>query len=120
MVIPYNQKILFRARDMRNKSTHSEVLLWKRLRAKQLGVSFLRQKTIRHSIIDFYCPYLKLAIEIDGSSHNDKYNEDLFRQGELEFLGVKFLRFTDVEVLHGLDSVVKKIRNYVDEAIPLG
>ncbi|MEK9184702.1 MAG: DUF559 domain-containing protein [Patescibacteria group bacterium] len=113
MVIRYDQNLKQRARELRNKSTPSEILLWQQLKGNKLGIKFLRQKIIYHYIVDFYCPYLKLAIEIDGSSHDDKINEDIFRQGELESLGVVFLRFSDVDVLNNLDLVIKKIKELV-------
>lgn len=57
---------------LRKNSTFSEVLLWQHLKGKQLlGYDCHRQKRIDQFIVDFYCPRLKLVIEIDGSSHND-------------------------------------------------
>jgi very-short-patch-repair endonuclease len=32
-------------------------------------VKFWRQKPINNFIVDFYCPKLKLVIEVDGDSH---------------------------------------------------
>ena len=39
-----------------------------------------------------------LAIEIDGVSHNDKVEYDKFRQNKLENLGVRFIRFRDIDI----------------------
>jgi very-short-patch-repair endonuclease len=61
------------ARELRKNATFTEGLLWKYLRAGQLnGYRFLRQKPIDEYIVDFFCKRLKLVIEIDGETHNDK------------------------------------------------
>jgi very-short-patch-repair endonuclease len=70
----YNPKLKERARHLRNNSTLSEVLLWNELKnGKMKGKDFHRQKPIINFIADFFCPELKLVIEIDGNSH-DKEN----------------------------------------------
>lgn len=73
--------------------TLSEVLLWQELKGKQmLGYDFDRQKPIDNYIVDFYCKTLKLAIEIDGQSHENEEVavNDTKRQKRLESLGVQF------------------------------
>ena len=69
-------------------------------------------------IVDFYCHEIGLAIEIDGSSHDHKFLYDAKRQGRLEKEGVKFIRFTDLEikkemfsVLHALESKIEELLN---------
>ena len=115
MKIYYNNKLNARAKDLRKDNNLAEVILWKKLKGKQLcGYQFTRQKPIYQYIADFYCPKLTLVIEIDGSSHDSKIQEDKFRQEELESLGVKFLRFTDNEVKNNISSVLKTIEKYID------
>ncbi len=81
MKIYYNQKLKFLSRELRKKSTLSEVLLWNKLKARKIkGYQFMRQKPINNYIVDFYCSKLKLVIEIDGISHNDKSEKDRKRQ----------------------------------------
>ncbi|MDD8018536.1 MAG: DUF559 domain-containing protein, partial [Bacteroidota bacterium] len=66
-IVPYKPKLKEIAKTLRKNSTLGEVLLWKRLRNKQmLGYDFHRQKPIDQFIVDFFCPALNLAIEIDG------------------------------------------------------
>ena len=99
MKIRYNPKLKQRARDLRNKSTLSEVLLWNELKAKKMkGYQFMRQKPIGNYIVDFFCSKLKLVIEVDGESHNEKVEYDRMRQNHLEALGLSFLRFDYLEV----------------------
>jgi len=115
-IIPYDHKLKERARELRNNSTLSEVLLWRVLKGKQLrGYDFHRQKPIDGYIVDFYCPALLLAIEIDGVSHVGKEVYDEFRQRRLESLGVHFLRFSDSKVKSDLHGVVMAIESWVDE-----
>lgn len=57
-------------RHLRRNMTKAEVLLWLQLKnRKMLGQRFLRQYGIHAYVVDFYCPKLKLAIEVDGESH---------------------------------------------------
>jgi very-short-patch-repair endonuclease len=91
----------------------SEVLLWNELKDRRTGFEFLRQKPIDNYIIDFYCKELKLAIEIDGSSHDQKQEEDLFRQGQLESFGITFLRFTNDQVKKDIKNVIRRINRKV-------
>ena len=59
-----------RRRLLRKNSPEAELVIWSRLKAKQLlGHKFRRQYSVGAYVIDFYCPGLKLAIEIDGDSH---------------------------------------------------
>jgi len=61
--------------------TLSEILLWQQIKGKKvLGYDFHRQKPIDEYVVDFYCPELKLVIEIDGDSHDGKEKEDFIRQ----------------------------------------
>jgi very-short-patch-repair endonuclease len=106
----YNKKLKERARLLRNKSTLSEIILWNKLKKRQVGgLQFLRQKIISNYIVDFYCPELKLAIEVDGAIHSQKKGLDDFRQGELEGLGIKVIRFRDREVMRDIDNVIQEI-----------
>ena len=57
----------FRARELRASSTPAEQALWKLLRDRRLqGIKFRRQSPLGIFVADFYCPELKLVIELDG------------------------------------------------------
>ncbi len=115
-IIPYNSQLKEIARKLRNNSTLSEILLWRALKGKQMrGFDFHRQKPIDRFIVDFYCPDLFLAIEVDGISHEGKEEYDENRQKKLESLGVHFLRFLDSDVKTNLDGVVAAIEEWIDE-----
>jgi very-short-patch-repair endonuclease len=116
-IIPYNPKLKAYARELRNNSTLSEVLLWKNIKNKALGVQFHRQVPMLEYIVDFYCHELMLAIEIDGDSHLYKYEYDVKRQGDLEQHGVVFLRFTDLDVKQNMFSVGLSLEQVVKELL---
>lgn len=78
-----------------------------------MGYDFHRQKPIGKYVVDFYCPRLSLAIEIDGISHDGREEDDRTRQKEIESYGVQFLRFDDLEVKQNLDGVVQAIEDWV-------
>jgi len=94
--------------------TVAEVLLWKKLKGRQVdGYDFDRQRPIGEYIVDYYCKDLKLAIEIDGISHDYKPKDDQKRQQQIEKLGVRFLRFWEQEVKTDSCAVVGKIREWI-------
>ncbi|RJP73199.1 MAG: DUF559 domain-containing protein [Ignavibacteriales bacterium] len=103
----------FKRRNLRNNSTYGEKLLWNSLRKKQVAdTRFLRQYSIDKFVIDFYCPELHLAIEIDGPTHfesEDKIEYDKARQIYIEKFNIKILRYTDDKVKNNFEEVLKEI-----------
>ena len=115
--IEYNLDLKSNSRLLRNNSTLSEVLLWKKLRKGNImGFKFNRQKPLGNYIVDFYCKSLNLVIEIDGSSHDNKYEEDCYRQKELEKLGMIVLRFRDLQVKKDMNNVIRAIEIWIDNS----
>ena len=116
-IIPYNPKLVPLAKKLRKTMTLSEVLLWDALKQKQmLGFDFDRQRPIDQYIVDFYCKDLMLAIEIDGDSHDfeEAFTKDRERQKSLESLGVRFLRFDDLEVKRDMNNVLRTIEIWIE------
>src|SRR5574341_410787 len=108
-------------RALRKNMPPAEVMLWSKLRGKSLkGCKFRRQYSIGTYIVDFYCPQLKLAIEIDGESHfvegADAYDRE--RQAIIESTGVSFLRFTNRDVYERLEGVMDKILERIPADLP--
>ena len=114
-ILPYDKHLKEYARQLRNNSTLSEILLWKNIKEKAYGIQFHRQVPILHYIVDFYCHEKKLAIEIDGESHLYKYEYDARRQGKLEDLGIRFVRFSDEEVKQEMFSVLLALETVIKE-----
>lgn len=114
--LPQNEKLKDKAKELRKAGVLSEVLFWKRVNKKQLlGLDIDRQKIIGNYIVDFYIKKIGLVIEIDGSSHNDKYEYDLKRIEYLESLGLNIVRIDDLDVKKNLESVVQYIEKYIIE-----
>ncbi|GAB3666888.1 hypothetical protein GCM10028791_42710 [Echinicola sediminis] len=106
-------EILRRARELRKNLTPSEKLLWNSIKNNQLGgVKFRRQHPVARFIVDFYCHYYRLAIEVDGEIHLgiEQSERDEGRTFELEELGLKVIRFTNQEVIKDLPRVLERIK----------
>ena len=112
-IIPYNLKLKEFAGLLRKNSTLTEVLLWNRIKRQAFGVEFHRQVPLLEYIVDFYGHELLLAIEIDGNSHDFKYDAYDIRQKKLENKEVRFLRFTDSEVKQEMFSVLLKLEQTI-------
>lgn len=105
-------------RILRNNMTSAERLLWERLRKRQVkNKRFLRQFSVGKYVIDFYCPEIKLAIEVDGETHSsdEEIEYDQNRQTELEDFGISFLRITNEEIFGNIHNVILKIETVIDE-----
>src|SRR3990172_610776 len=114
MKIYYNPKRKALSRELRKKSTLSEVLLWKIVKGKKIkGYQFMRQKPIGDYIVDFFCSNLKLVIEIDGISHNGKSESDQIRQQKLESLGLSVLLFYEWDVKKDIRAVVEPVEVWI-------
>ncbi|MGH8015827.1 MAG: endonuclease domain-containing protein, partial [Candidatus Zixiibacteriota bacterium] len=103
---------------LRNQMPSAEVILWSRLQKRQvLGFKFRRQYSVGPYVLDFYCPAAKLAIELDGSSHfqNDEPEYDRNRQVSIEQLGIRFLRFTNLEIYKHLNETMEAIAEALKE-----
>ncbi|HVM61927.1 MAG TPA: DUF559 domain-containing protein [Verrucomicrobiae bacterium] len=115
-IIRYNPILKGRARALRRNMTHGGVLLWTKLKQKQMcGYDFDGQRPVDDYIVDFFCKDLRLAIEIDGWSHAVKGARNVARQKRLESLGVRFLRFGEREVVADLQSVVDQIEMWIQQ-----
>jgi len=101
-----------RARYLRKNATDCERILWRHLRNRKFAAhKFRRQHPIDPYILDFYCPGLKLAIELDGSGHSYRLPEkrDNARAEFLEGRGISVIRFWNHQVREELDSVLESI-----------
>lgn len=98
---------------LRKNQTDAERKLWNILRNKQMsGNKFFRQYGIGSYIVDFYCPLLKIVIEVDGGQHYSEEGMMYDRQRE-EFLkkaGIKVIRFTNLDVLKNMEGVFESIQ----------
>jgi very-short-patch-repair endonuclease len=114
-ILPYNPRLKALARELRKNSTLTEVILWLNIKGKAFGHEFHRQIPVDEYIIDFYCHELNLAIEVDGSTHNYNYDNDMQRQKKLESIGIRIIRFSDEDVKKHLNDVLRVIQMTIDE-----
>ena len=110
--LPYNPDLKEKASNLRKNLTQAERKLWFRyLRGFKHQV--LRQKPIDNYIVDFYCSKLKLVIEIDGITHNDKKEYDQIREKELRGLGFEILRFDGYYVINNITETLQMIMDKI-------
>ena len=90
------------ARTLRREMSLPEVVLWQVLRGgRPDGLRFRRQHPIGPYVLDFYCPSIRLAVEVDGAAHNhpERVDHDARRDAWLAERGVAILRFSAKDVL---------------------
>ncbi len=105
-----SNRMKWRRRDLRKRTTKAEKLLWEKLRNNQLGYRFKRQYSISNYVVDLYCHKLKLAIEIDGEIHKISKKYDNYRTRYLEALGIREFRLKNREIENTLDETVQSIK----------
>jgi very-short-patch-repair endonuclease len=98
--------------NLRQQPISCEKIFWYKLRNRAFaGLKFRRQYSISKYIVDFYCPKIKLAVEIDGATHStDKeMNYDRQRQKYIESLNIKVIRYTNTEIKENLSGVMDNL-----------
>jgi very-short-patch-repair endonuclease len=100
-----------RARRLRRQMSLPEVLLWRLLRTRPLGVKFRSQHPIDNFVADFYCHSARTVIEIDGISHDmgDQPEFDVKRDERLRPLGLQVLRIPARDVLANPEATAEAI-----------
>ncbi|WP_436415226.1 leucine--tRNA ligase [Petrimonas sp.] len=104
------------AKEYRSHQTEAEDMLWQKLRAKKTGYKIRRQHIISGYIADFINLEKGVIIEVDGGVHlrKEQKEKDDFRTSVLEECGFKVIRFTNEEVLSDVESVTRKIKDFLD------
>ena len=103
------------SRKLRREMSLPEVLLWNRLRPKENKHCIIRRQVamLGKYVLDFYCPELKIAFEIDGNAfHNGQEIKDEQRQKEIEETGIRFVRIGAARVLknpYGVANLIIQI-----------
>lgn len=116
--LPINRELKAFAVKMRKNQTDEENKVWYQI-LKGRVPKFHRQRIIGNYIVDFYCPKLKLIIEIDGYQHfyEEKREYDNKRTEYLENLGYRVLRFENTEVNKDIEEVRYIINNVCEEKL---
>ena len=120
MFLGASARIFDNARKLRNNMTEAEDKLWQKIRKGKIkGMQFRRQHPLNIFIADFYCPILKLVIEVDGGIHSsaehmeyDTQRDAYMRENEIIVLG-----FTNSEVMENSRVVVEKIETVIQRLL---
>jgi very-short-patch-repair endonuclease len=115
-----NKELIKKARVLRSNMTLAEILLWSRLRSKQVdGYKFRRQQPIFDYIADFYCHELKLIIEVDGEvySFTEQVEHDKKRDKILKINGFHVYRLSNYEVETNLDLSIDKLKLFISSLL---
>ncbi len=115
--------LLKRARELRQRQTGAEELLWRHLRRKGMkGLKFRRQHQFGPYICDCYCHEVLLAIECDGGYHNEEAQKlrDQVRDAILNEYGVTVLRFSNEQIYERMQEVLASIAQHIQSAAERG
>jgi very-short-patch-repair endonuclease len=119
--VPSSQWKYDKAKEMRENPTPAEArmynLLYDRVVSKYPEHKFYRQSVNYGYILDFYCPTLRLGIEVDGIQHQDQIEYDRRRDSRLARNGIQVYRFQNEDVLHNPEGVVIQLNNIVDQRV---
>ncbi len=117
MHIYNNNKFKELRQKLRQTVTPGERKLWGKLRNKQfLGIKFFRQYGIGPYVSDFYCPEFRIAIEINGSSHDEsKFDYDRKRQKFIESLDITVFNFSEFEAVNRLQNIIDTLELFLGD-----
>ena len=114
---------LAQARRLRREQTDAEASLWRLLRDRRLaGFKFRRQHPLAGYVLDFYCPELRLAVELDGGQHslpqnrehNDRRSATLAQEH-----GVTVIRIWNHEILSQPEAVRQYLMSILGTSSPV-
>jgi very-short-patch-repair endonuclease len=103
-------------RELRDKQTEAEALLWELLRNRRLlGFKFRRQHQFGDYVADFYCHEAHLVIECDGPVHqgNERWHHDQNRDAYMIGQGLRVLRFSNGQILNDTEKVLDEIAGFL-------
>ena len=108
-------------KNLRNHGTSAEAFIWTKIKGRQLsGYRFRRQFSIDKYILDFYCPQLHLAVELDGAVHQGTLGQPVEHDVERDKIlkekyGIHVVRFENRMVFENLKSVIWQIEDAIKE-----
>ena len=110
MRYPRNTSNLQNARTLRKNMTPQERHLWYDC-LRYCKPRFRRQEIIGNYIADFLCHDAKLIIELDGSGHYEpeKVQQDNQRTAYFHTLGLRVLRFSNLDVDQNFQGVCEAV-----------
>jgi very-short-patch-repair endonuclease len=94
--------------------TKWEIRLWNDLKGRKMfGFKVRRQYGVEDYIVDFYCPKLKLAIEVDGDVHffKEKLRKDQKKNQRLKEENIKVIRMKTVDFEEDYESMIAHLED---------
>jgi very-short-patch-repair endonuclease len=116
--VPYNTKLVQKARELRKSETGTEKVFWKEVltNKEKIKYKFTRQKPIDNFIVDFYCAKLALVIETDGLIHLKNKKRDKERDYIIEQkYNLKVVRYQNDAILNDMQSIVKDLQKIIKQ-----
>jgi len=113
----------YKCRILRKQQTNAESIFWEKVRNRKInGLKFYRQYPVFYDllgtetfyILDFYCCEKRTAVEIDGSIHSFKKKDDFLREEIINNLGIKVIRFKNVEIENNIEYVIDKLMKLLE------
>jgi very-short-patch-repair endonuclease len=119
LILPKNKSLIKYSKELRKQGILSEVLLWKALKNKEYICNYDidRQVIIGNYIVDFFIAELGFIIEIDGSTHDFKYEDDKLRDKVLKSFGLEIIRILHIDVLQNIDEITIFIQKNIETRI---
>ena len=106
-----SQKLL--RQSLRNNATSAEAILWRALKGKQVaGLKFRRQFGVGPYVLDFYCPEIRLGIELGGGVHKTSYTYE-YDEMRTRFMAenrIRVMRFDNEVVYNNIQGVIEAIK----------
>ena len=116
-----NPNLLSKRKDLRNNSTSAESTLWNLLKGKQvMSMKFRRQHSVGPYILDFYCPQIRLCIELDGHEHFTSVGDaldDIRTEYLIRYHGIQTLRFENSDIFNHTEGVIGIIGKTIQELL---
>ena len=111
----YNKNLVDNARELRKNMTPEEKEIWYKF-LKKLPITVKRQQSIGEYIVDFYIAKAKTVIEIDGRQHGsvEHVESDKIRDEYLTKLGIRVLRYKNIDVNNRFYAVCRDILKHID------
>ena len=110
----HNKQLVPFAKQLRKEMTKEERHLWYDF-LKYLPMTVKRQYVVVNYILDFFIPTANIAIELDGSQHGEPEarKADQERDRDLLSMGIKTLRYTNIDINKNFDGVIIDIMKNV-------
>lgn len=105
------------ARELRQGQTPAEEAFWELVRNRRFdGYKFRRQHRLGPWFLDFYCPELRLAVEVDGPIHDEQPERDAWRDASIAGDALaRVVHLRNEDVLNSPAAVLAHLREVISQ-----